>query len=97
VYRKQFLEDGGGWLQHTELFLEEGVTVTVKSERYAAMLQNLLQPRMENIVENEALGDLWLQQNRGYSSHSLNVTQCFEMHVSWTSGVSEGDLPRPVR
>ena len=57
-------------------FEEEGVTSTVNSERYAAILQNFLQPRMENIVENEALGDVWFQQD-GATTHtarmSLNV------------------------
>jgi hypothetical protein len=41
---------------------EEGVTVTVNSERYVAMLRNFLQPRMEEIVEEEELGDVWFQQ-----------------------------------
>jgi hypothetical protein len=37
-------------------FEEEGVTVTVNSERYVAMLRNFLQPRMEEIVEEKELG-----------------------------------------
>jgi hypothetical protein len=62
-----------------ESFLDEGVTITVNSKCYAAMLQNLLQPRMENIVENEALGDVWFQQD-GATAHtarmSLDVLKC---------------------
>jgi hypothetical protein len=37
-------------------FEEEGVTVTMNSERYVAMLRNFLQPRIEEIVEDEELG-----------------------------------------
>jgi hypothetical protein len=44
-------------------FEEEGVTVTMNSERYMAMLRNFLQPRMEEIVEEEELGDVWFQQD----------------------------------
>jgi hypothetical protein len=50
------------------LFEEEGVTVTVNSERYVAMLRNFLQPRMEEIVEEEELGDVWFQQD-GAAAH----------------------------
>jgi hypothetical protein len=80
-----------------ESFLEEGVTVTVNSKCYAAMLQNFLQPRMENIVENEALGDVLLQQD-GATAHTarmlLNVLKCmFPGHL-----VSlRGDLQWPAR
>jgi hypothetical protein len=70
-----------------ESFSEERVTVTVNSDRYAAMLQNFLQPRMENIDENEELGVV--PAGWGYSSHSPSATQCFETHVSRTSGFSE--------
>jgi hypothetical protein len=38
-------------------FEEEGVTVTANSERDVAMLRNLLQPGLEEIVEEE-LGDV---------------------------------------
>jgi hypothetical protein len=48
-------------------FEEEGVTVN--SECYVAMLQNFLHPRMEEIVEEEELGDVWFQQD-GASAHT---------------------------
>ena len=32
-------------------------------ECYVEMLQNFLQPRMEEIVENEGFGDVWFQQD----------------------------------
>lgn len=57
-------------------FEEEGVTVTVNSERYVSMLENFLQPRLEEILEEEQLEDLWFQQD-GATAHtarnSLNV------------------------
>jgi hypothetical protein len=50
--------------------------MTVNSERYVAMLRNFLQPRMEEIVEEEELGDVWFQQY-GAAAHtarnSMNV------------------------
>jgi hypothetical protein len=63
-------------------FEEEGVTVTVNSERYVAMLRNVLQPRMEEIVEEEGLGDVWFQQD-GAAAHTAG-------NFSRTSGLSEG-------
>jgi hypothetical protein len=58
------------------VFEEEGVTVTVNSERYVAMLRNFLQPRMEETVEEKELGDVWFQQD-GAAAHtprnSMNV------------------------
>jgi len=47
--------------------------VTVNSELYAAMLQKFLQPRMEKIVENEALGDVWFQQD-GATAHTARMS-----------------------
>lgn len=78
-------------------FEEEGVTVTVNSRRYVSMLQNFLQPRMEEIVEEEGLGDLWFQQD-GATAHtarnSLNVLrEMFPGHL-----VSlRGDVGWPAR
>jgi hypothetical protein len=71
-----------------ELFLAEGVTVTVNSERYAAMLQNFLQPRMEHCWK-WSIGRHVVPAGWGYSSDSLNATQCLQTHVSQMSGVSE--------
>jgi hypothetical protein len=56
-----------------ELFSVEGVTVTMNSKRYAAMLQNFLQSRMENIVENEALEDMWFKQD-GATAHTVRMS-----------------------
>ncbi|KAG8233543.1 hypothetical protein J437_LFUL012786 [Ladona fulva] len=50
-------------------FEEEGMTVTVNSRHYISMLQNFLQPRIEEIVEEEGMGDLWFQQD-GATAHS---------------------------
>ena len=54
-------------------FEEDGVTVTVNSERYVAMLQNYLQPRMEEIIENEGLGVVWFQQD-GATAHTARIS-----------------------
>ncbi|XP_031357888.1 uncharacterized protein LOC116181640 [Photinus pyralis] len=54
-------------------FEEEGVTVTVNSARYVAMLQNFLQPRMNEIVEEHELGDLWFQQD-GATAHTARAS-----------------------
>jgi hypothetical protein len=80
-----------------ESFLEEGVTKTVNSKHYTAMLQNFLQSRMENIVENEALGDMWFQQDGATACTawmSLNVLK----HMFPRCLVSlRGDLQWPAR
>lgn len=52
-------------------FEEEGVTVN--SGRYVLMLQNFLQPRMEEIVEEEGLGDFWFQQD-GATPHTARIS-----------------------
>ena len=49
------------------------MTVTVNSERYVSMLQNFLQPRMEEIVEAEGLGDVWFQQD-GATAHTARIS-----------------------
>lgn len=78
-------------------FEEEGVTVTVNSDRYGAMLQNYLHPRIEAITEEEGLQELWFQQD-GATAHtarnSLNLLrQMFPGHL-----VSRrGDLEWPAR
>ena len=54
-------------------FEEEGMTVTVNSERYVSMLQNFLQPRMEEIVEAGGLGDVWFQQD-GATAHTARIS-----------------------
>jgi hypothetical protein len=63
---------------------EEGVTVTVDSECYVAMLRNFLQPRMEEIVKEEELGDVWFQED-GAAAHtapnSMNVFEKFFPNV----------------
>lgn len=70
-------------------FEEDGVTVTVNSERYVALLQNYLQPRMEEIIENEGLGVVRLQ-HYGATAHTVWISLNILIHVSRTCGVFEG-------
>ena len=71
-------------------FEEEGMTVTVNSERYVSVLQNFLQPRMEEIVEAERLGDVWFQQD-GATAHTARISlNVLRRMFPRTSGVSEG-------
>lgn len=78
-------------------FEEEGVTVTVNSTRYVSMLHNFLEPRMDEIVEEHGLGDLWFQQD-GATAHtariSLNVLR--EMFPGRLVS-SRGDVGWPAR
>ena len=54
--------------------------MTVNSERYVAMLQNYLQPRMEEIIENEGLGVVWFQQN-GATAHTARISLDILKHM----------------
>jgi hypothetical protein len=94
----------GGPSEHQKMcsfFEEEGVTVTVNSERYVSMLRNFLHPRMEEIVEEEELGDVWFQQDGTAAltaQNSINVLGeifpgrlvSLRGNFSRTSGLSEG-------
>ena len=40
-------------------FEEDDVTVTVNSDRYCAMLQNLFQPQLGEIFNDEHCADVW--------------------------------------
>ena len=78
-------------------FEEDGVTVTVNSERYVAMLQNYLQPRMEEIIENEGLGVVWFQQD-GATAHTARISLNILRHMFPGRLVSlRGDLGWPAR
>jgi hypothetical protein len=68
-------------------FEKEGVTVTMNSEHYVAMLRNFLQPRMEEIVEEE---ECVVPTGWSCSSHSSKFNECFGRNFSQTSGLSEG-------
>ena len=48
---------------------EQGAAVTVNSERYRAMLNEFLFPK----IEEDAMGDIWFQQDRTIC-HTANVT-----------------------
>lgn len=48
------------------------VTVTVNSERYVSMLEHFLQPKMEEIVEEEEVEELWFQQDVATAHAALN-------------------------
>ena len=54
-------------------FEEEEVTVTVNSTRYVSMLRNFLQPKLDEIVEEHGLGDLWFQQD-GATAHTARIS-----------------------
>ncbi|XP_076059359.1 ionotropic receptor 93a-like [Oratosquilla oratoria] len=56
-----------------QFFEEEGMTVTVNSERYISMLHNLLQLRMEEIVEDEGLVDIMCERAVRNFRDRLNV------------------------
>lgn len=78
-------------------FEEDGVTVTVNSERYVAMLQNYLQPRMEEIIENEGLGVVWFQQD-GATPHTARISLNILRQMFPGRLVSlRGDLGWPAR
>lgn len=78
-------------------FEEGGQTVTVNSERYVLMLENFLQPRIEEIVEEHQVGELWFQQD-GATAHTAGnsmgtLREMFPGHV-----VSlRGDVRWPAR
>lgn len=78
-------------------FEEDGVTVTVNSERYVVMLQNYLQPRMEEIIENEGLGVVWFQQD-GATAHTARISLNILRNMFPGRLVSlRGDLGWPAR
>ncbi|XP_039295229.1 uncharacterized protein LOC120353885 [Nilaparvata lugens] len=54
-------------------FEEEEVTVTVNSQRYVSMLRNFLQPKLEEMVEEHGLADLWFQQD-GATAHTARIS-----------------------
>lgn len=78
-------------------FQEDGVTVTVNSNRYISMLQHFLEPRIEEIIEEEGLEDLWFQQD-GATPHtarnSMNILSELFPHRLISL---RGDLGWPAR
>ena len=72
------------------------MTLTVNSERYVSILQNFLQPRMEEIVEAEGLGDMWFQQD-GATAHTARISLSVFRRMFPRRLVSlRGDLGWPV-
>ena len=72
------------------------MTLTVNSERYVSILQNFLQPRMEEIVEAEGLGDMWFQQD-GATAHTAQISLSVFRRMFPRRLVSlRGDLGWPV-
>ena len=61
-------------------FEEEGVTVTVTSDRYCDMLQNFLRPKVDELED-----DVWFQQDGGHSPHFSSFTLDFERNVPRSS------------
>ena len=79
-------------------FLEEdGVTVTVTSDRYCAMLQNFLQPKLHDLFKEHGVENVWFQQD-GANVHTSRCSldllrEMFPGHV-----VSlRGDIGWPPR
>lgn len=78
-------------------FEQDGVTVTVNSDRYCAMLQNFLRPKLGDVFDEHGAENVWFQQD-GATSHtsrrSLGILrEMFPGHV-----VSlRGDIGWPPR
>ena len=49
------------------------MTVTVNPTRYVSMLRNFLQPKLDEIVEEHGLGDLWFQQDAA-TAHTARIS-----------------------
>ena len=61
------------------------------------MLQNYLQPRVEEIIENEGLGVVWFQQD-GATAHTARISLDILKHMFPGRLVSlRGDLGWPAR
>ncbi|XP_039292755.1 uncharacterized protein LOC120353366 [Nilaparvata lugens] len=54
-------------------FEDDNITVTVTSERYVTMLQTFLQPELEELVEEQDLGEIWFQQD-GATAHTARIS-----------------------
>ncbi|XP_039294955.1 uncharacterized protein LOC120353834 [Nilaparvata lugens] len=54
-------------------FEDDNITVTVTSERYVTMLQTFLQPKLEELAEEQDLGEIWFQQD-GATAHTARIS-----------------------
>jgi hypothetical protein len=66
-------------------FEEDDVTVTVTSDRYCAMLENFLRPRLDDLLDEHGAENVWFQQD-GATAHtsrrSLGILrEIFPSHV----------------
>ena len=57
---------------HPYFFKEDIKSVTVKSQRYLAMLKELFEPKLKELIEETYLGDIWFEQD-GATSHTAQV------------------------
>jgi hypothetical protein len=78
-------------------FEEDDVTVTVTSDRYCAMLENLLRPKLDDLFDEHGAEHLWFQQD-GATAHtscrSLGILrEMFPGHVAFL----RGDIRWPPR
>ncbi|XP_039280784.1 uncharacterized protein LOC120350607 [Nilaparvata lugens] len=54
-------------------FEDDNIAVTVTSERYVTMLQTFLQPKLEELAEEQDLGEIWFQQD-GATAHTARIS-----------------------
>jgi hypothetical protein len=76
---------------------EDDVTVTVTSDRYCAMLENFLQPKVDDLFDEHGAENVWFQQD-GATAHtsrrSLGILkEMFPEHVV----TLRGDIGWPPR
>jgi len=51
-------------------FEENGQNVTVNSQRYVFMLEKFFEPQLKELMgETDRIGDIWFQQDGGYSTY----------------------------
>lgn len=54
-------------------FEEDGRTVTVNAQRYLFMLERFFEPELNQLAEEEDLGDIWFQQD-GATAHTAQIS-----------------------
>ena len=78
-------------------FEENGSSVTVNSERYFAMLETFLEPKLEELSEEINLGDIWFQQD-GATAHTAQIAMAKLRQMFPSRLVSRwGDVEWPPR
>jgi hypothetical protein len=58
------------------VFEEDNVTVTVASDRYCAMLENFLWPKLDDLFDEHRAENVWFQQD-GATAH----TSCRSLRI----------------